>query len=494
MAAGSTAKERRRSTRDDRWVRAALGALLVLAAGCGDGGSDDGDDPVAAGAADESPSSSTSSTQVDGGADGAASTAEEASAAASSSAASSSATSSTVGGCPGQTGPASVASTPEELFAVAATAWSCAGHILHVVEEIGGGDGPTRREVWVDVAADAARVETSGIPSLPGGGHQRELTVDGVRYVLPLTSPEQVVDLQGVAGDPVRCFEGTAAVAAVLGCPGGSGLSDRTEEAIVTAEGGAADVAYVVTVQGQGTSEAGDVRTTTTRLLDVATLLPVSYEEESEVHWADGEVEMQQVRATVVAAFVPATDVPPWIFDPAALGRPGAGAGGVLDSLAAAAAPTAVYWLGERWEPGGGLPAADLGTIQPGFPDQDAGVLAYHSEDDDAHRVELRIVPVDVWGTGLWADPTSRLGPVCEGPTTLPNGASLTVHCSTQQDGTLADGGAAVVEFPDAIVLIGEIYVTTGQPSPTLPESWPLVTRAVARQIAAALVRYPVPD
>jgi hypothetical protein len=202
----------------------------------------------------------------------------------------------------------------------------------------------------------------------------------------------------------------------------------------------------------------------------------------------------------VTSAFVPAAELPRWLFEPTALGRPGggmsgdgAGAEGPLDDLATAAAPTGVYWLGDRWEPGGGLPALDLGSIQPGFTDQDAGVLGYHSELDDAHRIELRIIPVAAWDTDAWATLRSSLGPVCDGPTAVADGGSVTVHCTEQRDGTLADGGAAVVTFPDAIVLIGEIYVTTNQPAPTLPDDFGWVTREVAARIAADLVRYPPP-
>jgi hypothetical protein len=146
---------------------------------------------------------------------------------------------------------------------------------------------------------------------------------------------------------PPVCHGASVAASVVLGCPSPAGQSNTTVE--LGAYLGRPAVVLVTT----GTVEGSDERTSSTKLLylDPDTFLPIGSEEEGSVDY--GPTVPVQAHSTYRSGFIAKDAVPPDFFAPASIGWQGVMA--PLDQ--AHNLGITPYWLGDRFDPGGGLPA-----------------------------------------------------------------------------------------------------------------------------------------
>jgi hypothetical protein len=280
--------------------------------------------------------------------------------------------------------------TVEEVYARAGKSLRQLGGIYHatieVVHEAGVYSYAATIERWVDSARNVVRETTT--------------YADGTTYVSVIaggaTYTGQPGGAAGTAGaiTAPTCFGAPEAVSAVLGCPG------PTEVSTTTLEQGTHDGLPALVLVTTGEWSGSDSTTTfTSRLyLDAATLLPVAREMEGEVDY--GTVAPLAQRATYRHELVAPESLPAGLFDPASIGfvRPDPEA--PLDDPRLG---IAVYWLGARFDPGGGLPPLVLGNAVPAEPDGPGYVLTLE------YRLEAEpfgpaVVMIRVWPGGDWQD------------------------------------------------------------------------------------------
>jgi hypothetical protein len=365
--------------------------------------------------------------------------------------------------------------------------------VLHLVEDGESGSATTSREAWVDVERDLARVEET-VPPGQGVGYTRGVLSGGTLYEVGMDALDSgFTSLPPPPGfEAARCDGASAAASIVLPCPDDDGMV--VEEQDITVERNERDgrdfVDLVTTTTAMGSNEGGaTVMSTVVLSLDAGTLLPVSRDETGEIRWhGDDTVEEISAHSSIEAEFVPLDGLPSWFFDPGSLAMSSHGPIGMLDAMTADAAPAGIYWLGESWDAGGGLPAVGLVGIGPAMPDQDAGSLQYGSQPGVATLV-IQQIPVDLWGQGLWADPERVFGSVCAGPTELANGGEYTFYCSggpVFSDTPSPEEGSGVVVFPDAVVVITSTFPGT----PTGPADMPFLPQDAVTAVAEALRPY----
>ena len=392
--------------------------------------------------------------------------------------------------CPSGDPPPDLGTAPtvEDLYAAASEAYVCDGMVLHVVETGGSGPGAISSEMWVDVGRDVARQDASVDPGMEVG-YARRIVLDGMVYETGLESLDgQFVTIDATPGvEARRCHDASGTVSLLLPCRSDEGVEDRTVTLVATNRDGRDLIDLVMTATVSGTNEGGSTTiSTVTRSLDAATLLPVSHSETGEIELhGDGAVEAIDDHSEITAEFVPAESLPAWFFDTDTLAWPSDGPAGILTATAESAAPTAIHWLGDRFEPGGDLPSVEIGGVYPAIPGQDVGTIIYRTT-DLGPVLSLQQMAADAWGP---EEAERSRGTVCDGPWDLANGGEYTFYCSGGPmfaDAPTPEEGFGIVAFPDATVLVGLTF--NGMPSG--PEQVPFASLDAVTAVAEGLRPY----
>ncbi len=336
--------------------------------------------------------------------------------------------------------------SPAEVFAQVGQALVRDGEVFHTTitvtstagEAYPDHEGETGElwtdEVWVDAGENAARRTFRRAP-----GNDADLTdemtvlfVDGTAYF---------EDDGEIAAEEWRAFcppgEPPELVAYLLetSCEAFGPAAETEESQLVTARvepnaefdgQPAIAIVYEITVQPAGAPSptpfgppastpvpnVNPQRAISSFYVDSETLLPLAWEIQSYDH---SNQEMLRLLATFDNEFVPASDLEAGFFDPAAFGYV------AIDPLAALDDPTldvTVYWLGERFEPGGDLPAVEiyeaLGPRPAGGGPGDQVMIEYQpvGVDGTSFGFYLQLLTPDTWesqgsklGSDLWQNP-----------------------------------------------------------------------------------------
>jgi hypothetical protein len=308
--------------------------------------------------------------------------------------------------------------TVEEIYARFAEAITRPGSVYQVTADMDYDGGyylmDATRRLWVDVAGDRVRDEGNGEmrakeeeeETTEGEGPMRyewkTITTGGATY----GHQEQPQDESEPDSkhEARTCHGGNAAVSTVLGCPG------WTEDSIKSAEIGEYKGRAAVVLVTTGTSHGEDETTTfTERLyLDRRTLLPIAAEYEGTLDY--GEIYAVYGLTTFKSRFVSADSLPGHFFDPASIGYVEHDPEEPLQSDLG----ITVYWLGKRFESGGGLPPLALKEAWVTDPEKGPGyllTLEYRPADDEfaSAAVTVEEWDIDRWNashTGIvWPDP-----------------------------------------------------------------------------------------
>lgn len=276
-------------------------------------------------------------------------------------------------------------------------------------------EGTVRR--WVDVRGEASREESE----LGELGRFTQITTREARYMR-----ERDGKVTATSGQLWRCQGVGVAASAVLGCPGP--LERSTTELRAGEYEGRRTIVLVTT----GTSSGSDENFSFTRRLhlDPRTYLPVALESEGQVDF--GQVKPTRQRHTYTGRFIGTDGVEPAFFDPVSIGYAPTDIANALD----AAADLSVYWLGDRFAGGGGLPELLLAKVDvpsrggPGY-----RYVLYYARADDRFGppvVTLQLWPRATWdsviaasrGANVWDDPCWRRDalPLAAGGATILSG------------------------------------------------------------------------
>lgn len=318
----------------------------------------------------------------------------------------------------------------EDVYARVAETAARPGQVLHSTArsetEAGLFSNTSLREQWVDVSGNAVREE--GVYTFTSSQAKREGARPSRRTTIT-TSESRVTrhdDGSFTDGDPdsFACYGASASVSALLRC------AHPTEESETRAERGEyAGRPAVVLVTTGSTSGSDEREEFTERLyLDARTLLPVAAEREGTLDY--GRAVRLRGRTRFEHEWVTAASLPNGYFDAASLGyeRPDP-----VEDLDRAADDLQAYWLGERLEKRGELPALAISNVV----DADAGggegyelVLEYNLAADRYSRMG---VTMEQWNMGVWENAPVR------GPWDSP--------CAKKREIELPAGRATIFSF-----------------------------------------------
>ena len=331
--------------------------------------------------------------------------------------------------------------TVEEVYARFAEAITRPGSIYQVTIDMDYDAGSftvegTRR-LWVDVERDLVREKGDWrVPSEDGTRENKWIfiTRDGALYKHAEEPGEEIPDTKSEAR---TCHGGNAAVSAVLGCAG------STEESTKTAEMGEYEGRAAVVLVTTGISHGEDETITFTKKLYLAagTLLPIAME--SDEDWGvGGEYPVRQLW-TYKNDYTSARSVPDDFFDPASIGYAEKDLDDTLDSDLG----ITVYWLGEQFEAGGGLPPLALRVADSGRYSTYRLSLMYGPADDEFAN---SIVWLQEWDATEWNsfNSPSFPPPVRGMPTPAPRitgGNYWDNPCCERKEITLPDGRATLI-------------------------------------------------
>jgi hypothetical protein len=264
--------------------------------------------------------------------------------------------------------------TVEEVYARFAEAINRPGSIYQVTIDMDHDGGyfamEATRRLWVDVGRDLVREEGDGEMRWEEETvhyEWRSITAGGGVYKHD-EQPQDESDPDSKV-EARTCHGGSAAVSAVLGCPA---WREESTAQVETGKYGKHSAVIVVTT-GTRHGEAGKSIFTDRLYLDGSTLLPIAYESEGTL---DDSLEVKPFDAlwSFNNRFLPERSLSDDFFDPASIGYVEHDPEEPLESDLG----ITVYWLGRRFEAGGGLPPLAL---------QDA--RAPDSEEEPSYRVTL---------------------------------------------------------------------------------------------------------
>ena len=315
-------------------------------------------------------------------------------------------------------------------------------------------DRSNTTERWVDVVHGVARDERTVPDTGPENASGQFITMitGDVAWVQQPVGPGQPVT-QGQPQDAQTCFGLSPAAALVIGCPpfglfkGSTTLSKGSY---------AGRPALVLAIEGTISGEDHDVRYTSKTYLDPVTALPVGKTEDGSFDVSPGTTATYANQVTYRYAFAKPESLQRGFFDPATLGWH------APDPVAALPTGVPVYWLGQDFDPGGGLPKLTLATVT-GPQNSNGGYTAILDYAPVTDRYGPRVISIQLLTTTA---PTPAT-PGCPGQTPIViNAAQVTLYC-----------GVAIVRFPNAVLQV----VVGGGDGPAIPYNTPQALVTVIR-------------
>lgn len=355
--------------------------------------------------------------------------------------------------------------TLEEVYARAAESLAQEGMVYHetltVANEAGAYSLRGVIEQWVDANRNLVRYEataemTEATP--PATLASVTIIANGER-----TTRDQNGE-HSTAPAPT-CYDTSAAVAAVLWCPG------PTTTSTTVVEYGEWEGRPAIVLVETGTSSGSDERSTfvSRTYLDAESYLPIVRTSEGTLDY--GQVVPQISRIDYTYGFIPADTLPADFFDPAAIGYTPPDLTAPLDRVGS---QLTVYWLGERFEPSAELPPLVLTGVtespegmRPGY----RGILDYRVDGATFGIVTLQQWPRAEWEAsfgeavinGWAARPCAR-----QEDLELPIGRTIILMAWEAEAGATeppSDCTAVTLNAVDAIVFAGETVIILDAPA-----------------------------
>ncbi len=233
--------------------------------------------------------------------------------------------------------------TVEQAYARVAEAMTRTGQVYHTVIEgeakVGEMSHSSASEYWVDAGRDLARVGDT------------EVIVGGVRY----TGGSPIAAERPSNKSPAhRCHGANFVVSALLQCQGENELSSAVEV------GQYQDNSAIVLVSDIEISGEDETSKYTQRLyLDRSTFLPLAFEDKGTLE--SDKVEQLQAQGRYRSDFVSGDSLAQGFFEPASIGYVEKDP---LEPLNRPDLGVTVYWLGESFAPGGGLPDLKVAGVE----------------------------------------------------------------------------------------------------------------------------------
>jgi hypothetical protein len=251
-------------------------------------------------------------------------------------------------------------------------------------------------QLWTDVVGDRARgeYEYSYTPKdMPAIDYsETRISSDGIEYVLNSDDSE-------VAKNRADICPGTTSTALHIQriCPKEISRSNASVSPITFQGEADFEGAPALVLSWQSAFEGSDQTTNTvsTLYLDATTILPIALISEGTID--AGEVRQFTATRRFTHEFVDANSLPADFFDPASIGYVAESVNQMLERIDPS---LGLYWLGERFSPGAGLPDLALGDVWggmsgPGY----KGTLFYHPADDE---FAPPMVVLELWELSDW--------------------------------------------------------------------------------------------
>ena len=308
-------------------------------------------------------------------------------------------------------------------------------------------DRSSTTERWVDVVHGVARDEQTVPDTGPenASGHFTTMITGDVGG----SNNQSVRDSRSLrdSRETLRPASGLSPAAAlVIDCPPFGLLKGSTTT--LSKGSYAGRPALVLANEGTTSGDDGKVHFTSKTYLDPVTALPLGKTEDGTLDTNNTITGTYSSQVTYRYAFVPPESLQRGFFDPATLGWH------APDPVAALPTGVPVYWLGQDFDPGGGLPKLTLATVTG--PQNSGGnysaILDYAPVTD---RYGPRVISIQL----LTATAPTPAGCPAQPPIAI-NTAQVTLFC-----------GVAIVRFPNAVLQVAApgVLGTVTAPGPPSP-------------------------